>query len=94
MNLKSKYQIIMIIIIKRRFIKYFCISFLISSIFFMNHVTKNLESKKEIIFPIFIVGFIRSGTTLIRAILDVHPLIKCGPETKSKFFYFIKKSKI
>ncbi len=31
MNLKSKYQIIMIIIIKRRFIKYFCISFLILS---------------------------------------------------------------
>jgi hypothetical protein len=33
---------------------------------------------------IFIFGFTRSGTTLIRAILDVHPLIKCGPETKSK----------
>jgi hypothetical protein len=36
---------------------------------------------------LFISGFTRSGTTLIRAILDVHPLIKCGPETKSKLKY-------
>ncbi len=43
---------------------------------------KNL--KKSLL---FISGFTRSGTTLIRAILDVHPLIKCGPETKSKLKY-------
>lgn len=31
---------------------------------------------------IFIGGYARSGTTLMRAILDVHPMVSCGPETK------------
>ena len=31
---------------------------------------------------IFIGGYARSGTTLMRAILDVHPSVSCGPETK------------
>ena len=31
---------------------------------------------------IFIGGYARSGTTLMRAILDVHPEVSCGPETK------------
>ena len=31
---------------------------------------------------IFIGGYRRSGTTLIRAILDVHPSVSCGPETR------------
>ncbi|HEB56441.1 MAG TPA: hypothetical protein ENI98_09085 [Gammaproteobacteria bacterium] len=30
--------------------------------------------------PIFIGGFQRSGTTLLRDILDLHPNIMCGPE--------------
>ena len=31
--------------------------------------------------PIFIIGCPRSGTTLVRVILDTHPNICCGPET-------------
>jgi hypothetical protein len=31
--------------------------------------------------PIFIVGSPRSGTTLLRLMLDAHPHISCGPET-------------
>lgn len=31
--------------------------------------------------PIFIVGSPRSGTTLLRLVLDSHPRICCGPET-------------
>lgn len=30
--------------------------------------------------PIFIVGVPRSGTTLLRMILDSHPVVMCGPE--------------
>jgi Sulfotransferase family len=32
--------------------------------------------------PIFIVGCQRSGTTLVRLMLDSHPGISCGPETR------------
>jgi hypothetical protein len=32
--------------------------------------------------PIFIVGCQRSGTTLLRLMLDSHPRISCGPETR------------
>ena len=49
---------------------------------------------------IFIGGYARSGTTLIRAILDVHPDVSCGPETKvlpaiTRFmFEYLKKANI
>jgi protein-tyrosine sulfotransferase len=33
--------------------------------------------------PIFIGGFTRSGTTLLRYIIDSHPHITCGPESKN-----------
>ena len=32
--------------------------------------------------PIFIVGCQRSGTTLMRLMLDSHPNVSCGPETR------------
>jgi hypothetical protein len=32
--------------------------------------------------PVFIVGCQRSGTTLLRLMLDSHPEISCGPETR------------
>jgi sulfotransferase family protein len=32
--------------------------------------------------PIFIVGCQRSGTTMLRLVLDSHPNISCGPETR------------
>ena len=31
--------------------------------------------------PVFVVGCPRSGTTLVRQMLDAHPNISCGPET-------------
>ncbi len=39
----------------------------------------NSSSLKPII---FIGGMPRSGTTLMRAVLDSHPLIRCGEETR------------
>jgi len=38
--------------------------------------------------PVFIVGCPRSGTTLLRLIIDSHPNISCGPETQflSEFY--------
>ena len=32
--------------------------------------------------PIFVVGCQRSGTTMLRLVLDSHPHISCGPETR------------
>jgi len=46
-----------------------------------NHFRRdyNSSSLKPII---FIGGMPRSGTTLMRAILDSHPLVRCGEETR------------
>lgn len=32
--------------------------------------------------PVFVVGCQRSGTTLVRLLLDSHPRLSCGPETR------------
>lgn len=32
--------------------------------------------------PVFVVGCQRSGTTMLRLVLDSHPHISCGPETR------------
>lgn len=50
-----------------------------------NNVHANLASIVEPYFNqkfIFIVGAMSSGTTLMRLILDVHPEVNCGDETK------------
>lgn len=43
------------------------------------HSNYNASLAKPII---FIGGMPRSGTTLMRAILDSHPLVRCGEETR------------
>jgi hypothetical protein len=40
-------------------------------------IEKNMQKNQ---LPIFIIGCPRSGTTLVRVILDSHPHICCGPE--------------
>ncbi len=42
----------------------------------------NSNSSRENQPVIFIGGMPRSGTTLMRAILDSHPLVRCGEETR------------
>ncbi len=39
-------------------------------------------SEHENLAPIFVIGCQRSGTTLMRLILDTHSHISCGPETR------------
>ncbi|CAF0707254.1 unnamed protein product [Brachionus calyciflorus] len=77
----------MIFLLRKK--KLFVLLFLISLVIFF--YGRNLTIKKSCKYDlesirklpiIFIGGYGRSGTTLVRAILDTHPNIKCGPETK------------
>jgi hypothetical protein len=52
---------------------------IISILLFVNIKTETKPDKTSII---FVAGVPRSGTTLIRAILDTDPKIKCGVETR------------
>jgi hypothetical protein len=45
-------------------------------------VRKNLGDEHRKIPFIFVGGMPRSGTTLMRAMLDAHPAVRCGEETR------------
>ena len=56
---------------------------IISIILFVNvNVNLKTQTKPDKTSIIFVAGVPRSGTTLIRAILDTDPKIKCGVETR------------
>ncbi len=74
---------------------YLCLIALLSTILiviFLAHRVSNLQQKcllssneyssKQNPPVIFIGGMPRSGTTLMRAILDSHPRVRCGEETR------------
>jgi len=46
----------------------------------LKRINSNLSAENHPL--IFIGGMPRSGTTLMRAILDSHPLVRCGEETR------------
>lgn len=68
---------------------FFITCLLIFNIFTNNWAKKSLEKVSASEFDryfnqpvIFIGGSMSSGTSLVRSILDAHPTVNCGPETK------------
>jgi protein-tyrosine sulfotransferase len=74
------------------FFMFFCL-YALFSIYFKNKSDDKILHNTPLI---FIGGSYRSGTTLMRVMLDAHPLIRCGQETRilPRFLDFIQRQKL
>ena len=58
--------------------------------YMMNENKGNLFTYDRSMPLIFVGGMPRSGTTLMRAMLDAHPDVRCGEETRVGTLYYSK----